>query len=112
MKKLLAVTALFAALVSLVPAQQKVEPPPQSKPEDSSSPIVLDVFRVNMLYTVTDKRGRFITDLVKDDFEVIENKRPQQIIEFISESDLPLRLAILVDTSNSVRERFKFQQES
>ena len=65
-----------------------------------------------MLYTVSDKQGRFITDLGKDDFEVFENKKPQSIMEFSAESDLPLRLAILIDTSNSIRDRFHFQQEA
>jgi len=74
--------------------------------------ITLDVSRVNMLYTVSDKKGRFITDLTKNDFEVFESKKPQEIIEFTAESDLPLRLAILIDTSNSIRDRFHFQQEA
>ena len=72
----------------------------------------MDVTRVNVLFTVTDKKGRFITDLNKDDFEVIESKKIQPIQEFTAESDLPLRLAILVDTSNSIRDRFKFEQEA
>ena len=71
-----------------------------------------EVTRVNMLFAVTDKKGRFITDLKQDDFQVFENKKPQKILEFTSESDLPLRLAILIDTSNSIRDRFKFQQEA
>jgi VWFA-related protein len=74
--------------------------------------ITLDVSRVNMLYTVSDKKGRFVTDLGKDDFEVFESKKPQSILEFTAETDLPLRLAILIDTSNSIRERFHFQQEA
>src|SRR5690242_17340948 len=74
--------------------------------------ITLDVSRVNMLFAVQDKKGRFVTDLTKDDFEVIESKKPQTIIEFASETDLPLRLAILIDTSNSIRDRFRFQQEA
>ena len=68
--------------------------------------------RVNILFTVTDKKGRFITDLTKDDFQVFENKRPQTIAEFTAETDLPLRLGILIDTSNSIRDRFKFEQEA
>ncbi|MBM3735390.1 MAG: VWA domain-containing protein [Acidobacteria bacterium] len=72
----------------------------------------MDVTRVNILFSVSDKRGRFITDLKKEDFEVFEGKNRQSIAEFMSESDLPLRLAILVDTSNSIRDRFKFQQEA
>jgi Ca-activated chloride channel family protein len=43
---------------------------------------------------------------------VFESKKSQSIIEFSAESDLPLRLAILIDTSNSIRERFRFQQEA
>lgn len=65
-----------------------------------------------MLFTVTDKRGRFVTDLNKNDFQVFESKKPQTILEFTSETDLPLRLAILIDTSNSIRDRFRFQQEA
>ena len=74
--------------------------------------IILDVTRVNMLFTVTDKKGRFVTDLGRDDFLVLENKKPQTIAEFTAETDLPLRLGILIDTSNSIRDRFKFEQEA
>jgi Ca-activated chloride channel family protein len=76
------------------------------------SPIRAEVTRVNMLFTVTDKKGRFITDLTRSDFQVFENKKPQEIMEFTAETDLPLRLAILIDTSNSIRDRFHFQQEA
>ncbi|HEX4751085.1 MAG TPA: VWA domain-containing protein [Bryobacteraceae bacterium] len=78
----------------------------------ASGPIRAEVTRVNMLFTVTDKHGRFVTDLGRNDFEVSENKKPQGILEFTAESDLPLRLAILIDTSNSIRDRFHFQQEA
>ena len=84
----------------------------QQPPPSSGGPIRAEVTRVNMLFSVTDKHGRFVTDLGKDDFEVFENKKPQNILEFTSETDLPLRLAILIDTSNSIRDRFKFQQEA
>jgi Ca-activated chloride channel family protein len=79
---------------------------------DEQKPITLDVNRVNMLFTVSDKKGRFVTDLTRDDFEITESKRSQKIVEFVAEADLPLRLAILIDTSNSIRDRFKFQQEA
>ena len=79
---------------------------------DSETNIKVDVTRVNVLFTVTDKKGRFITDLGKDDFLVTENKKPQVIQEFTAETDLPLRIAILIDTSNSIRDRFKFEQEA
>src|SRR5207248_6736068 len=88
------------------PAAQKLAP------EGPETSIKVDVTRVNVLFTVTDKKGRFITDLGKDDFVVTENKKPQIIQEFTAETDLPLRIAILIDTSNSVRDRFKFEQEA
>lgn len=78
----------------------------------AENPIRAEVTRVNMLFTVTDKKGRFVTDLTKNDFQVFENKKPQTVLEFNSETDLPLRLAILIDTSNSIRDRFRFQQEA
>jgi Ca-activated chloride channel family protein len=100
----------IVALSVFMAAQQPQQP--QAAAEGSETRIVLDVTRVNMLFTVTDKKGRFITDLTKDDFQVFENKKSQVIQEFTAESDLPLRLAILIDTSNSVRDRFKFEQEA
>jgi VWFA-related protein len=105
----------MAACCSAVCAQQAVAPAAQKPAEiidDPSTRIILDVTRVNMLFTVTDKKGRFVTDLGKDDFQVFENKTPQTIAEFTAETDLPLRLGILIDTSNSIRERFKFEQEA
>lgn len=103
-------TALAAFAAIAFPA---LEARQNAAPQGSdSAPIRAEVTRVNMLFTVTDKKGRFITDLNKNDFQVFENKKPQQILEFTSESDLPLRLAILIDTSNSIRDRFHFQQEA
>jgi len=99
--------ALYAQQAA-VPAAQK----PAEVIDDPSTRIILDVTRVNMLFTVTDKKGRFVTDLGKDDFLVTENKKPQTIVEFTAETDLPLRLGILIDTSNSIRDRFKFEQEA
>lgn len=90
-------------------AQQNPQQAPAANPD---APIVVGVNRVNLLFTVTDKKGRFVTDLQRPDFEVYESKKSQSILEFTAESDLPLRLAILVDTSNSIRDRFRFQQEA
>lgn len=100
--------AATLSLSSLSAQQQPASAGTDNTPTQFSS----EVTRVNMLFSVTDKRGRFVTDLTRNDFEVTENKKPQEILEFTSESNLPLRLAILVDTSNSIRERFRFQQEA
>jgi Ca-activated chloride channel family protein len=86
--------------------------PVTGEDQEEKTRITLDVTRVQLLFTVSDKRGRFVTNLAKGDFEVFESKKPQPIVEFTAETDLPLRLAILVDTSNSIRDRFKFQQEA
>ena len=103
------------ALLMVVVAGLTAQGPPElSKPpaDSENARIQVEVNRVNVLCTVTDKKGRFITDLTKGDFAVLENKQPQSIIEFSAESDLPLRLAILIDTSNSIRDRFRFIQEA
>jgi VWFA-related protein len=101
-------TLAVAGLVTFGTLHARQNPPAT----DDSAPIRAEVTRVNMLFAVTDKRGHFVTDLVRDDFTISENKKPQSILEFTSESDLPLRLAILIDTSNSIRDRFRFQQEA
>jgi VWFA-related protein len=91
----------------------RVEPSPSDViPANEESTIRVEVSRVPLLFAVTDKRNRFITDLEKDDFEVFDNNVKQEIREFVRESDLPLRIGILMDTSNSVRGRFRFEQES
>jgi VWFA-related protein len=117
--KRLAVVLVVCALACLMLPQSGAQSAPQSEAKptaadliDEQARIILDVTRVNLLFTVTDKRGRFITDLDRNNFEVWEGKRRQEILEFNSEADLPLRLAILIDTSNSIRDRFKFQQEA
>ncbi len=117
MKPLFRPSLALVTLAFLLNGQARSDKPAQTAPAPGpaaaqESRITLDVSRVNMLYTVSDKRGRFVTDLGKDDFEVLESKKPQSILEFAAETDLPLRLAILIDTSNSIRERFHFQQEA
>lgn len=68
---------------------------------------------VNVVFTVTDKHGRRVTDLKQSDFRVVDdNKPPQEIRSFHAETNLPLQVALLIDASNSVRDRFKFEQES
>lgn len=94
-----------AGHASLLPAQA----PPAREPKPR---IVLDVTRVDILATVSDRRGRFVTDLTKNDFEILEDKQPQKVLGLSTRSELPLRLAVLLDTSNSIRERFRFIQEA
>jgi Ca-activated chloride channel family protein len=111
MKRCFLIAALGAFGAALGSGQQPTAPPPVEQ-SDEQARISVDVTRVSMLYTVTDRKGRFVTDLTRDDFEVLEGKKAQTIQEFVAESDLPLRLGILIDTSNSVRDRFRFEQDA
>ncbi len=58
---------------------------------------------VNVLATVRDRKGAFVTNLTRDDFELTEDNRPQSIRYFARETDLPLTLGLMVDTSASQR---------
>ena len=93
---------------------QKRKPPATPSPTRSSDDetITLDVTRVNLFFSVTDRKGRFVTNLTKEEFELHEAKKQQEIIEFAAESNLPLRIGVLIDTSNSIRERFRFELEA
>src|SRR6202167_780658 len=70
---------------------------------DDPSPIRVDVNVVNVLCTVSDKRGALVTDLHKEDFEIRENGRKQEIRYFTRETDLPLTIAMLLDVSGRGR---------
>jgi VWFA-related protein len=60
-----------------------------------------DVKVVNVLATVTNKKGQIIRDLNKDDFSLTENGHPQTIRYFSRETDLPLTIGLMIDTSES-----------
>jgi VWFA-related protein len=68
-----------------------------------SSTIRVDVDVVNVLCTVADKRGALVTDLDKENFEIREDGRKQEIRYFTRDTDLPLTIAMLMDVSGSVR---------
>jgi len=68
---------------------------------------------VNVVFTVTDKHGRRVTDLKQADFKIVDDSKPAaEIRSFRAEANLPLEVGLLVDASSSVRDRFKFEQES
>jgi len=66
-------------------------------------PITVNVAAVNLLATVRDKHGSIVRNLAKDDFSLEQDGKPQSITYFAKESDLPLTLGLLVDTSLSQR---------
>ncbi len=81
-------------------------PTPPAKPEDETTLHSDEVIRVdtnltNILFTAADKQKRFVTNLKRDDIRVLEDGVPQEIFTFQPNADLPLSLAILIDTSGS-----------
>jgi VWFA-related protein len=96
------------------PAAQTPAPenPTKSDAEDSVTKIISTVNEVRVVFTVTDRHGHYIKDLKRDNFRVIDDQRPAELRSFRSETDLPLQVGLLVDASNSVRDRFKFEQEA
>jgi len=96
------------------PAGQERKPAdPSAVTDDSIATIVVRPNEVNVVFTVTDKHGKRVTDLKQGDFRVLDdNKPPEAIRAFHAEANLPLQVGLLIDASNSVRDRFKFEQES
>lgn len=113
MLKRFAVLTAAAALIAAAWAQQSGEREFEPVYQDADSDVIrVDVARVPLLFTVTDRKNRFITDLGREDFQVFDDGWQQEIREFDRESDLPLRIGVILDTSNSIRARFKFEQEA
>jgi Ca-activated chloride channel family protein len=87
-------------------------PAPDKSHADEEFTFSKTVNEVRVVFTVTDRHGRYIKDLKQNDFRVIDDQRPAELRSFRSETDLPLQVGLLVDASNSVRDRFKFEQEA
>lgn len=84
-----------------------------NQPDDSLLTITKRVDEVNVLFIATDKHGKFVRNLNQNDFSILDDHRPpESIISFRSDTDLPLEMGLLVDTSGSVRERFHFEQDA
>jgi VWFA-related protein len=123
---------LFALLVfatSLARGQQSAPPDvPASPPAASQAgapqnpqppagqtqapPIKVTTGLVHLVVTVMDHKHNFVTDLDQRDFKVLENGATQDIQFFGRQTDLPLRIALLLDTSNSIRPRLEFEKEA
>jgi VWFA-related protein len=111
------------AFLAFVPvglgAQGQASPPtsPAPPPAPNAGPqtpavIPVTVNLVNVLFTVLNARNKMVTDLTQKDFQVMDDNKPQDILFFSRQNDLPLRVGVLLDTSNSIRERLQFEQEA
>jgi Ca-activated chloride channel family protein len=107
MKRVIATITVVLTTSLLVVARQN---PPPAKSTDQTLSVNVDL--VNVLFTTTDKKGKFIPDLRREDFKVYEDGKPQSITNFSAETNLPLTIALLIDTSGSVRDRLRFEQDA
>src|SRR5438445_13850142 len=96
------------------PKPQKPASPPATTEQTQEKAEIVNIRRVRLPITVTDKKGNFVSGLTAVDFLVTEDKMPQQIDSFTSEenNNLPLYVAVLMDTSPSTAGKLKFEQES
>ena len=84
-----------------------------TNPDESVLTLHAAVSEVQVLFTVTDKHGHYVKDLKQEDFNILDDRKPpEKILSFRSETDLPLQVGLLIDISQSVRERFTFEQEA
>ncbi|HEX4383282.1 MAG TPA: VWA domain-containing protein [Myxococcales bacterium] len=87
--------------------QPRDEPPPQAPS------ITVFSREVNLVFTVTDHHGRFVTGLQQQNFGLLDDGRPpQRVLNFKQQTNLPLRVGLMLDTSTSIRQRFQFEQQS
>jgi Ca-activated chloride channel homolog len=122
----LVASAIYCGLVcvSAQQTQSGQQPRPKQKQGDKTKPgganqdntdpgqIKEVTVNVRLPVTVTDKNNRFVVDLKETDFEIAEDKTPQAIISFQPQSNLPLDVAMLMDTSNSVKPKLKFEKDA
>ncbi|MEJ2006687.1 MAG: VWA domain-containing protein [Acidobacteriota bacterium] len=115
MKKFLGLLLFGCFLAVPAAAQTTNNPKPRqnsSQGQSQAPQIHVQVNLENVLFTVVDKKNRLVTNLTKDDFHVFENGKPEKILFFSRETNLPLRIGILIDTSNSIRMRLQFEQQA
>jgi Ca-activated chloride channel family protein len=87
-------------------------PPPSENSAQNQGKITQTVNLVDVLFTVLNRRNKLVPDLEKTDFKISDDKTPQTIRYFSRQTDLPLRIGLLMDTSNSIRDRLKFEQDA
>ena len=104
-----------SAYVSGAPTLNGASPAASTESTDESQNSIITIHsrvnEVNVLFIATDKHGKFVRDLNQGDFSILDDhKPPQAILNFRRETDLPLHMGLLVDTSGSVGSRFGFEQ--
>jgi VWFA-related protein len=98
-------------------AQPASTPAAQPSPQGAQQPNIPTVRvrsdEVNVVFTVVDKDGRFVRDMKQEQFKILDNHLPpQRILDFRAQTDLPLYVGLLIDSSNSIRDRFQFEKDA
>src|SRR5689334_14565277 len=114
---LVAASAARTQQSSSDPAKPQASSPAQSTasqevPPPSGQTFKREVNLVDVLFTVLNRRNKLVPDLEQGDFKVFDEGKAQEIRYFSKQSDLPLRIGMLLDTSNSIRDRIKFEQDA
>jgi VWFA-related protein len=92
--------------------QQPASPQEAAPQRQDQGKITQVVNLVDVLFTVLNRRNKLVPDLAQGDFKIWDEKSPQSIRYFSRQTDLPLRIGLLMDTSNSIRDRLKFEQDA
>ncbi len=102
-----------APQTAAAPAQQVPTPPPGEEALPQTQILQLFSREVDLFFAVTDKHGNFVTGLQQQNFGLLDDGRPpERVIRFVQQTNLPLRLGIMIDTSSSIRQRFPFEQQA
>ena len=94
------------------PTPAQIPAPGQESSPQSGGTFTREVNIVDVLFTVLNRRNKLVPDLEKGDFQIFDENKPQDIRYFSKQSDLPLRIGMLIDTSNSIRDRIQFEQDA
>jgi VWFA-related protein len=93
-------------------AQTPASPSAAVRSATSNKELVVDVDLVNVVFSVLDRKGRAVPDLNESEISIVEDDAVQKITNFTREEGGPVALAVLIDTSNSIRAQFKVEQEA
>ncbi len=98
-------TGIFSVALALTTANAEVPQQQQQPPQEQAAPprFRASVDMVSVAAVVRDRKGRFVTDLSKKDFEVVEGGQRRDIVDFRAELNGPVKVAVLVDVSGSMR---------
>jgi len=91
---------------------EQQEAPQEQEPPQAPGTIQVQTTVVNVFATVRDKHNGIVGDLTKDDFKIYEDGAEQKVAYFTKEVDLPLSMAILMDTSGSMQEILNAEQDA